>query len=147
MQTYNFTKTPVAIDRLTLEITNANLSSVLDSMSSHGSSLEIRFETALSSGDEATLSDLVTAHTGNPIPPSVTARQIRVALFLSLGLTEADILAALNTLSEPTKTVALIEWEYSNMFERSRPLVDAVGVMLGKTPEELDELWLYAGSL
>lgn len=81
-----------------------------------------------------------------PNIPQVTARQIRRGL-LTYGLTEATILAALNTLPEPTKSTALIEWEYSNEFFRNNPFVPMVGQMLGWNEDQLDELWLVAGAL
>ena len=55
--------------------------------------------------------------------------------------------AALATLPEPMKSLAQTEWEYSTEFFRRRPLVESVGVMLGWNSEQLDNLWLLAGSL
>lgn len=81
----------------------------------------------------------------NKLPP-VTARQIRRAL-LSVGLNEAVILGALGTLPEPTKSAALIEWEYSNEFFRNHYLVPMVGQMLGWNSDQLDDLWILAGKL
>lgn len=78
--------------------------------------------------------------------PSVTPRQIRQALVLS-GVSLDLIESALNSLPEPTRSLAKAEWEYSNEFERSRPLVANVGLMLGWTSDQLDNLWLFAGSL
>ncbi len=78
--------------------------------------------------------------------PDVTPRQIRQALILS-GISMQSITDALNSLSEPTKSLALAEWEYSISFQRSRPLVASVGQMLGWTSQQLDDLWLYAGTL
>lgn len=75
----------------------------------------------------------------------VTARQIRRAL-LDFGLTETVIVGALNTLSEPTKSQALIEWEYSNEFFRTHNLVALVGQMLGWNTEQLDALWVLAAN-
>lgn len=76
----------------------------------------------------------------------VTARQIRRAL-LSVGLNEATILGALNTFPEPTKSAALVEWEYSNEFFRTHYLVGMVGQMLGWNTKQLDDLWLLAATL
>lgn len=76
----------------------------------------------------------------------VTPRQIRQALVLS-GVTLEQIDTALNALPEPMKTMAKVEWEYSNSFQRNRPLVAAVGVMLGWTSGQIDALWLFAGTL
>lgn len=79
-------------------------------------------------------------------PPNVTPRQIRQALILS-GVSISDIEAALLSLPEPQKSLAKTEWEYSIAFERDRPLVASVAQMLGWTPEQLDALWLFAGTL
>ncbi len=78
--------------------------------------------------------------------PDVTPRQIRQALILS-GVSLESITDALATLPEPQKSLATVEWEYSISFQRNRPLVDGVGQMLGWTTEQLDNLWLYAGTL
>ena len=78
--------------------------------------------------------------------PSVTPRQIRQALILS-GISMGMIEDALAGLPEPTASLAKAEWEYSIAFERRRALVEQVGVMLGWTPEQLDNLWLFAGSI
>lgn len=80
------------------------------------------------------------------IIPDVTPRQIKQALILS-GVSLSAIETALNTLSEPTKSLAIIEWQESNMFVRNHPLVLAVGQMLGWTSQQLDDLWLFAGTL
>lgn len=78
--------------------------------------------------------------------PDVTPRQIRQALILS-GVTMSSIEAALATLPSPMKELAQTEWEYSISFQRNRPLVSSVGQMLGWTPEQLDSLWVFAGTL
>lgn len=78
--------------------------------------------------------------------PDVTPRQIRQALILS-GVSLQSITDALATLEEPTKSLAMAEWEYSIAFQRNRPLVASVGQMLGWTSEQLDNLWLFAGTL
>lgn len=78
--------------------------------------------------------------------PDVTPRQIRQALILS-GVNLAEIDQAIDDLPEPTRSLAKAEWEYSNAFERNRPLVAQVAAMLGWTPEQLDQLWILAGTL
>lgn len=84
------------------------------------------------------------------VPPEpiadVTPRQMRQALILS-GVSLAAIDAALNSLSEPTKSLAMVEWEYSIAFQRNRPLVAQVGIMLGWTNQQLDALWIFASGL
>lgn len=76
----------------------------------------------------------------------VTPRQIRLALLLS-GVLLSDIEAALNSLPEPVKSYALIEWEYSLAFKRVNPLVEQVGQLLGWTSGQLDNLWKTASTL
>jgi hypothetical protein len=76
----------------------------------------------------------------------VSPRQIRTALILS-GVTLASIEAALDTLSEPTKSLAKVEWEFSIAFQRNRPLVAQVGQMMGWSSEQLDGLWALAKKL
>lgn len=76
----------------------------------------------------------------------VTPRQIRQALILS-GVSLSQIDLALDTFPEPIKSLAKAEWEYSNSFQRMRPLVNSVGQMLGWTNAQVDALWKLAGSL
>lgn len=76
----------------------------------------------------------------------VTPRQIRQALILS-GVSLTDIDTALDSLPEPTKSLAKVEWEFSIAFQRNRPLVAQVAQMLGWTDAQLDALWLMAAGL
>ncbi len=74
------------------------------------------------------------------IPP-VSPRQIRQAL-TAVGLrsaVEAAVLAGDQDLQD--------WWQFSTAFERVHPAVVAMGAGLGQTPEQLDSLWLIAGSL
>jgi hypothetical protein len=146
MATYNYSKTPVSIDRLRLEIKASAIAIYPSAITYYDGSLDIDFADALSGENVTVLDALVTAHTGAAIPPDVTPRQIRQALILS-GVSMASITTALESLSEPTRSLALAEWEYSNMFDRTRPLVASVGQMLGWTSAQLDALWIYAGTL
>lgn len=77
---------------------------------------------------------------------NVTPRQIRLAL-LQYGINESMIDAALNSLPEPQKSIALIEWNYSSFFERNWPLVDQVAALLGWTESQIDSLWILAATL
>lgn len=78
--------------------------------------------------------------------PNVTPRQLRLALAM-IGITSAMIDESLNSLPEPDRSLALIEWEYATHFERTHPLVDSVSTLLGWTSEQLNELWLTASNL
>lgn len=81
-----------------------------------------------------------------PNIPSVTPRQIRQAMILS-GISLLSIESALDNLPDPQRSLAKTEWEYSVAFDRYRGLVSSVGAMLGYNDDQLDALWLLAGSL
>lgn len=76
----------------------------------------------------------------------VTARQMRQALFM-MGVSASQIDSAIAGLPDPTKTVAQIQWEYSNDFLRDNPMVAMVGQMLSWTSSQLDSLWHLAATL
>lgn len=146
MVMYNYTKNVIA-DKLQLEIVNEELTTI-QYIETVADSVDIYFSEELSLEDKATLDAIVDAHDGNipTIIPDVTPRQIRQALILS-GVSLQQIDDAINSLSEPTKSLARVEWEYSNVFQRNRPLVAQVAAMLRWTDTQLDDLWRLAASL
>lgn len=73
----------------------------------------------------------------------ITARQIRLQL-LSIGVSLAAVEASLDSLSEPTRSFAKVEWEYANEFERHNPLMAQVAAQLGLNSDSLDQFWLEA---
>lgn len=77
---------------------------------------------------------------------SVSPRQIRLAL-LQMGISMSTIDSALASLSEPTKSQAIVEWNHASYFERNWPLVSAVAAILGWTDSQLDDLWILASTL
>lgn len=87
------------------------------------------------------------------VPFAVTMRQARQALLLSgmLGATaeavDAAVKARIGALSEPVRSLALIEWEYSTEVHRDRPLVTTLGQALGMTSAQMDALFVQARSL
>lgn len=81
-----------------------------------------------------------------PLPPAeVTMRQARLAL-LGAGMLAA-VETAINALAEPAKTVARIEWDYSNTLQRANPLVAQLATALGLTSEQVDALFTAAAAL
>lgn len=146
MYSYSFTK-QYNFEKLISELNGSGI--FMDSIDMPDSThFSINFSAQLSEQDEATMNTVVSNHNGTAsvIIPNVTARQIRQALILS-GITLAQIETAIEGLSEPHKSLAKVEWEYSNTFERNRPLVAQVAIMLGWTETQLDNLWLYAATL
>ncbi len=79
------------------------------------------------------------------IPQEVTMRQARLAL-LENGLL-ANVQPAINSLPEPGKTKAQIEWDYSNALQRSNPFVAILGSALGLSSQDLDDLFIQASAL
>lgn len=80
----------------------------------------------------------------NP-PRVVTMRQARIALARSGLLPSVD--AALAAMTGTAGDEARIEWEFSSMVERDRPLVQSLAVGLGLTDQQLDDLFALAASL
>ena len=70
----------------------------------------------------------------------ISPRQIALAL-LSMGITESQVIAAINQLPSPTKEQGIIAWNRSNYFVRTEPAVAMIGALMGLTNEELDNIW------
>lgn len=79
------------------------------------------------------------------VPQVVTMRQARLAL-LGAGMLGA-VTTAINNLPEPDRSVATIEWEYSQEVNRNRALIQALGPLLGLSNEQLDGLFIMAATL
>lgn len=85
-----------------------------------------------------TVDDAITyfANTGKR---TITLRQCKLAL-LNAGKLQ-DVVNAINSLPEPQKSAAQIEFEYANEVERSSPLLTTIASAIGLTEEELDQLF------
>jgi hypothetical protein len=81
-----------------------------------------------------------------PVPESVTPRQVRLAL-LAFGVTEEMINASIDAFEDPLKSQARIAWEYSTLFFRSNPLIAFVQAALQWTDEQVDALWIAASKI
>lgn len=80
-----------------------------------------------------------------PVPASVTMRQARLAL-LKVGKLDA-VNSALAAMPGETGAAARIEWEFSSTVERTRGYVGQIGVGLGMTDKQLDDLFILAATL
>jgi hypothetical protein len=76
----------------------------------------------------------------------ITPRQIRQALLLS-GVSLTMIDDALDSLPEPERSFAKISWDYAVEFDRDDPMVENVGLLLGWTSEQIDQLWELGATL
>lgn len=79
------------------------------------------------------------------IPQVVTMRQARLALLSAGKLSQVD--AVIDSLTEPHKSAARIEWDYSSEVQRNKPFVVQIGAALGLTGEQLDQLFIEASKL
>lgn len=143
-----FNKT-VNKERLRAEIENSSISLTLKEIISSGNNCDIIFNSGLSESEAVVLQNLVSNH--KPIPlenvdTSVSARQIRTAMVLS-GISIATIEGAIDSLPEPTATVARIAWDFSNLYYRDNELVVALAPAMGLTISDLDNLWVLAKTL
>ena len=81
----------------------------------------------------------------DPIPPSVTMRQARLAL-LGTGMLDA-VSAGIEAMPGVDGAAARIEWEYAATVERDSPLINGLSVAIGMTDSQVDELFLAASKL
>lgn len=81
----------------------------------------------------------------NSVPQEVTMRQARLALLDAELL--GNVQTAINSLPEPARTKAQIEWDYSNALQRSNSFVATLGGALGLDSEALDNLFIAASRL
>ena len=81
----------------------------------------------------------------NPVPKEITMRQARLALLDASLL--SSVQPAIDSLPEPSKTKAQIEWEYSNALQRDNPFVATLGGALGLSSEDIDNLFIQAARL
>lgn len=79
------------------------------------------------------------------VPSFVTMRQARLALLGAGILSQVD--GAIDSLEEPAKSAARIEWEYSQTVERRTPFVLILGEALGLTETQIDDLFKTAVQL
>lgn len=81
-----------------------------------------------------------------PVTPSkVTMRQARLALHASGLLSQVEV--AINTLPEPPRTTARIEWDFSSEVHRDKEFVVMMGTALGLSDAQLDDLFVQAALL
>ncbi|WP_276199672.1 hypothetical protein [Chelatococcus sp. XZ-Ab1] len=78
--------------------------------------------------------------------PDITRRQLRLWMF-GAGHDDAAIRAAIETLAEPERSQALIEYEDATTFQRSHHLFDLLGPAFGLAPADIDLAFREAARL
>lgn len=80
------------------------------------------------------------------VPAEVTRRQAKQALLLA-GLL-GSVQGAIDAIPDATpRSMAQIEWDDSQAFERNRPLLIMLATALGLSSEQLDDLFITAKDL
>ena len=79
-----------------------------------------------------------------PVPSAVSMAQARLALLAAGYLSTIDAFIA--AMPGAQGTAARIEWEYSGQVQRNRPLVAAMGQVLGLNDAALDQLFIAAAT-
>jgi hypothetical protein len=78
-------------------------------------------------------------------PRSITMRQARLLLHSRNMLTMVQ--EAIDSLDEPPRIAAQIEWDYSSTMERNKPFVAMIAGHIGLTDEDLDAMFIEAATL
>jgi len=81
----------------------------------------------------------------NIVPQSVEMRQARLALFTNGHL--ATVEAALDGLTEPTRTAALIDWNFAQTVRRDNALTQSMIAILSLTETQADDLFIQAAAI
>lgn len=89
--------------------------------------------------------DQAIAQFANLAKSTITNRQCKLAL-LSINKYQA-VIDFIDSMSEPQKTQAKIEWDYANEIERDNPLFLVVAAGIGLTSSEVDDLFELAKTL
>lgn len=75
-----------------------------------------------------------------PVPASVTPRQLRLALL------ELDLLATAEAVVAGEDEATQIAWEYAVQFDRADPHWEPLAAGLGKTADDIDDLFRLAAT-
>jgi len=143
---YNYTK-PNNIKDLDLALTKL-LGNKFDYFNLN-EELEITVYTkeVLTQEEEDSLANLINNYDRTTsISESVTPRQLRTALVLS-GVSEAAVDSIIDSMPEPNKSVAKIAWQFASVYERNNALVNQLGLALGLSETQIDDIWILAASL
>ncbi len=79
--------------------------------------------------------------------PSLTARQIRLAL-IGAGFSLSQVNAAIEAIPDAMqREAAMVEWEYASSYRRDHPLIGSIAAVLDLTDEQIDAFWATAATL
>lgn len=79
-------------------------------------------------------------------PPSEVPLWAFRAILNVMGLA-SNVEQLINSLEEPQKTIANIQWNYGNFIERNHPLIDSLGSQIGLDHSQIDYIFREASKL
>lgn len=80
------------------------------------------------------------------VPDKVTAIQFIAQLSFE-GISEANIMAVIDTLNEPDRTVAKVSYNRAVYFERTNPFISLIGQAFNKSEDDLDNIFINASNI
>jgi len=81
------------------------------------------------------------------IPQVVSMVQFRLGL-IQIGIMPSDVTTAITSIEDVVeREIALTQWEYKQEVNLGNPLVESIRQVLGKTQEELEQLFILAAAL
>jgi len=82
-----------------------------------------------------------------PVPPTITARQIRLWM-VGHGIALSAVESAIDAIAdERQRDMVRVEWEYAPYVERSHPMLVPLAVALGMNEAQVDQAFREAAAL
>lgn len=123
---YDFTVTPpLAVNTLTYQIKTSSISTPLDYVSMYGSALSVFFTGTLSSGDQTTLNNLVSAASGTALPEDF----VEVSSSTSTS-TNSGSYITLNSMTFSQFRAGTYLVQLTGTFSTNVPLLSTPGLMI-----------------
>lgn len=80
------------------------------------------------------------------VPEKISARQLRSALILK-GIQLSTIDAVIDSLPDPQRSLAKVDWEYSTNFYRQNSMINQLAGAMQLTSEQVDDIFILGASL
>ena len=130
---YQYTKTPLAYDRLEQEIKLSSITIATDRFTAEGGVTTVHFKTSISNTEKLTLDTIVANHTGMPLEPIMAPREV---VFSKNEKTELGILKV-STYEAFGDSSTIVSHDFSkptSWFQFSKPIVkEALTLVTGNT--------------
>jgi len=122
---YDFTQTPLSVSQLLYQIKTSSIAGTLDHVTIYGNAVAIFFTNALSSGDQTTLANLVSANTGVDLPQDF----IQVSASASTS-TNSSSYVMLNSITYSQLPAGTYYVQFTGTFSTNVPLLSTPGVFI-----------------